>query len=348
MKNKHLSLEDGKQQADKELSIILNESFSGIKCEEELKEKTAAAIFESPAYKKNRIHTFIPSFLKAAGAVAIAAILIAVYGVGTYTSPAAAVSLDGTVSVKMVINRYDKVLKVDYFNENGRKVLANVRLKGSDYNDAVNDIIRYEKKKDTSDSVVYVGINSDDKAMAREIEEQVRTTDNQPGVILSLRHNSSIDEEKADRLNITCYRYSIYRYLKSEGAEISLEEIKSLSVYDLKKLLLEKRKSDKAESADIKHIKNDADPLELSEDTPGSDTETRYPEDKNSISGKDDKDEKNEKPLKPSKPGKDMTKNPRPDNTDSYINRPDTASEKNSAAENTVYPDNDPDNTVCP
>ena len=193
-----------------------------------------------------------------------AALIVMIGGVSVWRSVsqsvAALVDLDVNPSIELAINGREKVVDVRPVNEDGKAILADMDLKGSDANVACNAIVGSMLTKgylnDQSNSLL-VSVSSDDSAKGREIEKKLSEGIN------SYLGNSRItpailgqyvedDEELtafAEKNGISIGKARlIRRLLETGGQKMTEESLLSLSTQELIVLGQERN----AEGADLR------------------------------------------------------------------------------------------------
>lgn len=83
----------------------------------------------------------------AAAAALIFAVLIAGFTY-TYNVEAASVIFDGNPEIKLGVNRWNRVIKAEALNEDGRKVLSSISIRNESLNTALGAIVSEAKKKE--------------------------------------------------------------------------------------------------------------------------------------------------------------------------------------------------------
>lgn len=113
----------------------MKELFGPIRAEEELKNRTRAFLAE-----KIQSRTGERRYRVCAAACACM-LLMALGGCGLYFTPTARISIDINPSIELSINRLDRVISVDGFNEDGRELSDALNVKHKNYAEAVGEIL---------------------------------------------------------------------------------------------------------------------------------------------------------------------------------------------------------------
>ena len=68
-------------------------------------------------------------------------------GVFIYNKPVSAVTISINPAVKLEVNRWNRIISIDFINEDGKKILSNLNLKNLDIEKALNIIVEEAKKE---------------------------------------------------------------------------------------------------------------------------------------------------------------------------------------------------------
>ena len=184
--------------------------------------------------------------------VAAAAALALVIGLGAGTgfylrnqAVAATVSLDVNPSVELSVNRNDRVLNVNANNEDGKTIIGDMDLTGSDLDVAVNAIVgsmvRNGYLNELANSVL-VSVDSKDAAAGTALQEKLAQ---EISVILEGDHFSgaviSQTVEKSENLtnqaqehHISVGKASLIQQIIDQDSRYTFEELASRSINELK------------------------------------------------------------------------------------------------------------------
>lgn len=156
------------------------------------------------------------------------------YAIADYFTPVTFVTMDINPSVELALNRYERVLSVNTFNEEGNLLAKDA---GSFRNMKVEDAIKklldraeaqnYLKTQGTLMFTVSSVKNHVPDELDRKLKETIKTRPNIKVVV----ENTTIEKhEEARKMNISQGKLLIYERLKKINPGITLEEIKKSSV----------------------------------------------------------------------------------------------------------------------
>lgn len=117
----------------------LKEVFSQIQAEEELKNRTEVFLA-----KKTQGYTRVKTQKRmyyVCAAACVCLLLMLLGGCWMYFTPIAQISIDINPSIELSINRFDQVISVNGFNEDGRELSNALDVKFKNYTDAIEQIL---------------------------------------------------------------------------------------------------------------------------------------------------------------------------------------------------------------
>ena len=116
------------------MSNRIREAFDDIHAEKELKEHTKEYLRRN-VYQKKRTLWTAPVRIAAA---AVCLFLVALAGGSwLYLVPTAYISIDINPSLELGVNRFDRIVSVEGFNDDGARLAEQLDIKYMDYNDAL-------------------------------------------------------------------------------------------------------------------------------------------------------------------------------------------------------------------
>lgn len=118
---------------------IIGAAFDGLHAEEELKEKTKAFIAQSAGSCRRSTRPAYRGIISAMACLLL--VLVGAGGFRVYNTPTTIISVDINPSIELGINRFDKVVSVNAYNEDGDKLADTLKLKALNYEAAVNSLI---------------------------------------------------------------------------------------------------------------------------------------------------------------------------------------------------------------
>lgn len=119
----------------------IRQAFDQVQAENELKDKTKDFIFQkTKGYKQEKTANF--KYL--ASAFACVAFLL-IGGYWLYFTPTVQISIDINPSVELGVNRFNRIISFESYNDDGKELTDSLDIKFMDYSEAVNKIIDSEE-----------------------------------------------------------------------------------------------------------------------------------------------------------------------------------------------------------
>lgn len=237
-------------------------------------------------------------------AVAVAAVVSTTGATAyAYYDPYSYVSLDVNPSISYTVNRFDKVLHADGMNDDGKKVLSNMDLKGKNINDAVHETLDELSSEgyfagSEQGGILIATYSEDDKKsdeLKDAIEDGAQDQLEEDGVEADLEVVGVGRERvlEAQSLGVTPGKLNLVEKLQESSDDpdsIVLEEWLNRPVRDIMKQIKENRKEDKP--ANTVH-EDEAAPSPVTEDE--TDLQTQSPAQSADTEKDQDKDQNKDK-----------------------------------------------------
>ena len=212
------------------------------KVTEKCKEQKGKVIpLENKQAKKSINKTFARI---AAAAAALVLMIMGSYAYGERYGVASTVALDVNPSIEIGVNKGEKVVYVTPKNEDGKKVIGDMKLEGSDIKVAVNALIgsmlREGYISEMANSIL-ISVNGDDakknaamqSAISAEVTDMLNTGSFQ-GAVLSQTITSDPETKRlAEEYGITEGKAQLIRQITENNAAHTFEELAGLSVNEL-------------------------------------------------------------------------------------------------------------------
>lgn len=211
----------------------IKNAFDNIHADDSLKEKTKLTVKKrmSEAEKIQR-----PKVRKFAAAACVLVLLCGAFL--SYTVPAAAVSIDVNPSLELEINIYDRVIDVRGYNSDADELKDEISVKNMKYTDAINTILASEKIAAcmSEDGLIEITVAGRSAEKADQMENQIS---DQTGISSENIYciNSRRDIEAAHSADISFGKYRAYLELQKVNPDISLDEIRDLSMRQISDLI---------------------------------------------------------------------------------------------------------------
>lgn len=122
----------------------LKKALDQVQAEDELKQKTKEYVFQKANGCKRTKKVHFKLFLPAAACT----LLIFLGGYWLYFVPTAEISMDINPSIELDVNRFDRVISVEGWNDDGKELAGSLDIWNLEYSEAVNRILENETVAD--------------------------------------------------------------------------------------------------------------------------------------------------------------------------------------------------------
>lgn len=189
----------------------------------------------TPQKRRKALH-----FAKGGRIAAIAACLALVaclIGVADFLRPVAYVGIDVNPSVELTLNRFDIVVGTHALNDDGQRALDKAPCMWRPFDNAARDLDGAMRAIAGEDAVVEVSIDCDNESRYAALAAQSNDCFGCNGEAHCDRTNAE-ERQAAHNLGMGVAKYRAYRELQETGVDISAEECASMSMRELRDLLV--------------------------------------------------------------------------------------------------------------
>lgn len=158
------------------------------------------------------------------------------------------VGIDVNPSVELKINQKEKVLEVIANNEDGKKIISDMDLKGSDINVAVNALIGSMVKNgyitELANSIL-ISVENNDNAKAETLRQEILNQINMENISII---SQTVNEEKeltdlANQYNISLGKVKIIKQIMANNNLLTFDQLADLSINELNLILKDNEKT---------------------------------------------------------------------------------------------------------
>ena len=235
----------------------LKAAFDQVRAEEKLKERTKEYLSEKVYARKKKRTSPLRNF---AAAAACALLVFLAGGSYLYFTPTAYISVDVNPSLELGINRFDRIVSVTGYNEDGKALADSLDLKYMDYSDALEALLADQDMEvylsDNADVVLTVAGKSENQSS--QILETVESCASSHENV----HCHSGDTEEihhAHNAGLSFGKYQAYLTLKGLDPSVTLEEIQDMTMSQIRELIQEYSQEDSQGSSQGNSWKNSSD-----------------------------------------------------------------------------------------
>ena len=212
------------------MSNTLKNAFDQIHADEELKDRTKEYLFRKTngymKVKKSGYRDWIPA--------AACFVFLILGGRWLYFTPAAEISIDINPSLELDINRFDRVIAVDAYNDDGQKLADSLDIKHLNYAEAVEQIMRNEAVTAllSDDEVMTIGVIGSDATRSARILSDIETcTEGDANTYCYSAHSDEADE--AHEMGLSCGRYRAFLELQKLDPSITVQEVRDMTMREI-------------------------------------------------------------------------------------------------------------------
>lgn len=218
------------------MNNTFKELFSPIHAEEALKDRTREFLAEKTqgytgAKTGERNFRFY--------AAACACLLLVLFGGRWfYFTPVAVISIDINPSIEMGINRFDKVVSVDGFNEDGLEISGTLNVKYQNYTDAIEQILQDDTIEVllSDNEIMTITVIGTDGRQSAEILSGVEACTAKQGNTYCYFATSE-EVAAAHETGLSCGKYRAFLELQLLDPDITPEAVQSMSMREIRELI---------------------------------------------------------------------------------------------------------------
>lgn len=205
----------------------LYDALDKIHAEDKLKNRTKAFLFEKTGgYKKYR-RMPVQGLLMAGVCMA----LFLTIGCFAYLTPVFAISLDVNPSIELGVNRFDKVIAVDTYNEDGDEVMSGLDIYHLDYKEALGLILAdgYMERYLAQEHVIAVTVcGANEDKCSQMVDHVAACTSSYDNIYYC--DSSSEEVAEAHAAGISFGKYKAFLELQELDPDITVEDIQGLTM----------------------------------------------------------------------------------------------------------------------
>jgi hypothetical protein len=251
-----LNIRDTQLLLDKDITLSVDSSTRK-RIEKSIKRKTGY-------YNKNNIiiekinNILREIFMKKRIALALAACAILSSGGGVYAyakTPVAYVSMDINPSVELGVNAFDKVVSVEAYNDDGKKIIEGTDLRNYHIDNAISTLVSHAISegyiKEDGSSAIEITTSIDKDNCERKLDESLKEVahktlnNNDVEADIETENVALARRDEARKLGITPGKLNLIQKLQELDSTITVEDYKDSSVKDIQKKTIELRKYNK-------------------------------------------------------------------------------------------------------
>ena len=206
-------------------------AFDNIHAEDELKEHTKKYLSRK-VYSRRRGY---PPVYRKIAAAAITLFLI-FFGGGSwlYMTPTAYISIDINPSLELGINRFDRIVSVKSYNEDGENLAESFHIRFKNYNDALEEILASSDIEGylSQDAAMSLTVAGDNETQYSEIYDTVENCASSHENI-SCHSGDTGEMHEAHEAGVSFGKYRAYLKLKEIDPSVTLDDVRDLTMREI-------------------------------------------------------------------------------------------------------------------
>lgn len=217
------------------MSNRIRDAFDDVHAEKELKEHTKEYL-RRKVYQRRRPLWTAP--VRAAAAAVCLFLVVLGGGAWLYLAPTAYISIDINPSLELGVNRFDRIVSVKGFNDDGVRLAEQLDIKYMDYDDALEQILADQSVVDylAGNALLSVTVVCDNEVKNSEMLEHVESCTASHSSV-SCHSGSTEEMHDAHEAGLSFGKYRAYLELKELDPDITPDDIRDLSMREIQDLI---------------------------------------------------------------------------------------------------------------
>lgn len=214
----------------------IKEAFDQVRADERLKASAKRSIREV----RRRKRTHAPQLMRAAAVMA--SVLVCVLCLGGYSylrTPVSYISIDVNPSIELSLNRLDRVVSAQAFNDDGEIVLREMNVVGKPYMQAIDEILDSEAMRPylTEDAALSFTVASGDRKSERLLMDGINSCAScQKHHGQSYRADGKVIQE-AHHYGMSFGKYMAYQKVVEQGGDLTIEACQGMNMAQIREMI---------------------------------------------------------------------------------------------------------------
>lgn len=212
----------------------LKEVFDQVQAEEKLKASTKRFVYQKTnGYTRSKAaisYRFLPVFA--------CTVFLLLGGYWLYFTPTSEISIDINPSVEIGINRFDQVVSVKGYNDDGAKLADLLDVKYKNYSEAVYQILENDTIATllSNDEIMTIGVIGTDETKSSEILSDIESlTEGKKNTYCYCVHSEEVSE--AHKMGLSYGKYNAFLDVQALDPTITVDEIKTMTMKEIRDLI---------------------------------------------------------------------------------------------------------------
>lgn len=208
----------------------LKRALDQVQAEQALKDSTKAFLAQKTKGYTGTKRRRYPALILAA-----CLLLALVSGHWLYFTATVEISIDINPSIELGVNRFDKVIWVSGYNDDGEKLADSLELKYLDYTDAVSQITESEQVAEllSHDGIMAIGVAGDGSGQAGKVLSELESCTAEQGNTYCY-YATAQEAEEARELGLSYGKYRAYLELQALDPAVTPEHIQGMTMREIR------------------------------------------------------------------------------------------------------------------
>lgn len=208
----------------------LQSAFSTLRAEEGLKERTMDAVRQRAGrYGAHRRR------VRALACAAVCLLFSIGLGGGLFFTPVSAISIDINPSLELTLNRFDRVIGVEGYNEDGKELARNTDVLFADYPQALGAVLGSAAVQECLErgEALSIFVACDDEQRGQEILANVESCAGGGGNVQCL-YGGWAENAAAKEAGLSCGKYRAFLELQALDPTATPEDVQGLTMREIR------------------------------------------------------------------------------------------------------------------
>ena len=214
----------------------LKEAFDEVQAEDQLKRKTKEFVFQkTKGYTQHRF-TGYKYIISAFACMA----LFLLGGRWVYFTPTVEISIDINPSVELGVNRFNRIISFESYNDDGQELVDSLDIKFMDYSEAVNQIVESEDITSllSDGEILTIAVVAADNLQSQKIFSNIQScTEEKNNTYCWYVHSEEV--EKAHESGLSYGKYKAFLEVQKLDPGVTVEEIQNMTMREIRDLINE-------------------------------------------------------------------------------------------------------------
>ena len=216
------------------MNDALKEALGQVRAEQSLKEDTLAYLYQQTNGYQHSRHS--ASYFRPVLSLAACLLVVACLGLWrVWFTPVSVISIDINPSLELELNRFDRVISVEGYNEDGQALAESLSVQFLSYQQALEEILNSETVADclARQELLSIAVVDDDAQRQQALLAGVQACTSGHGQAHCYAADGSALEE-AHHAGLSYGKYQAYLELSALDPEITLQQVQEMTMREIR------------------------------------------------------------------------------------------------------------------